>query len=226
MSAGSGSAATRQPRSRAGSRGRTTNQKTRRSTREQRHSVGPSHACSASMSVTSSWAMWIHHSWGSLTNTQITAATDDPEPQAVRGPGPSAAGSPRSDEEVLERVREDQQQRAPAAQLERHHADEPVEVQEPRHPHGRPAGPVPHRRQVRDRQVVDVHGLVVALVLGRVVAERLEDRLVDAVEHQRRQDGGQREARDQQRYEEPRAHHRHEHDRRLGIHTRPFTARP
>src|SRR5688572_32703752 len=59
-------------------------------------------------------------------------------------------------------------------------------------------------------QVVDVHGLVVALVLGRVVAERLEDRLVDTVEHQRRDDRGQRRERDEQRYEEPRAHHRSE----------------
>jgi hypothetical protein len=44
-----------------------------------------------------------------------------------------------------------------------------------------PAGhPVPHRRQVRDGQIVDVHGLVVALVLRRVVSECLKDRLVDS----------------------------------------------
>ena len=36
--------------------------------------VGPSAGCSASWSVKSSWATWIHHSCGSLTKIQIAAA--------------------------------------------------------------------------------------------------------------------------------------------------------
>jgi hypothetical protein len=36
--------------------------------------AGPNHGTSAIVSVTSSCAMWIHHSCGSFTNTQIAAA--------------------------------------------------------------------------------------------------------------------------------------------------------
>jgi hypothetical protein len=127
----------------------------------------------------------------------------DPGPQT--GPGGVAAQPVDlvGDEEVLEHVREDQQERTPLRLLERDDADEPVEVQEPGHPHGRLAGPVPQRREVGDGQVVDVHRLVVALIAGRVVPERLEDRLVDTVEHQRTEDRRHREAGNEQRHEEP-----------------------
>jgi hypothetical protein len=97
-------------------------------------------------------------------------------------------------------------------QLERGDTDQSVEVQEPGHLHGGQARPVAHRRQVGDRQVVDVHRLVVALVAGWIETERLEDGLIDAVQNQRREDRGQGESRDQQRDEEPRPDHRKDYD--------------
>ena len=136
---------------------------------------------------------------------------DDPEPQGVAGRVTAQPHHLVGDEEVLEGVGEDQQQRAPLGQLERDDAHQPVEVEELRDPERGPAGPVPQRRQVGDRQVVDVHRLVVALVTGWVVTERLEDRLVDPVDHQRRQHGREGEPRDQQRHEEARADHGEEH---------------
>ena len=94
------------------------------------------------------------------------------------------------DEEVLEGVREDQQQRPRVGELERDHADEPVEVEESADPERRHTRPVAQCREVGHRQVVDVHGLVVALVARGVEAERLEDRLVGCIEHKTRDDRG------------------------------------
>ena len=136
---------------------------------------------------------------------------DPPAQPPPRGPPPGADGLV-GDEEVLEGVREDQQQCARLGQLERDHADQPVEVQEPGDPVGRHARPVAQGRQVGHRQVVDVHGLVVALVARGVEAERLEDRLVGGIEHQARDDRRQRELRDQQRDQEPGADDDDEHE--------------
>ena len=64
--------------------------------------------------------------------------------------------------------------------------------------------PVAQRGDVGDGQVVDVQRLVIALVaLQRDARELLEDRLVHAVQDQRRQDAWQRVARDRERNEEP-----------------------
>ena len=68
------------------------------------------------------------------------------------------------DEEVLERVRKDQQHQAGVQQLEEHDADEPVVEEELGDPESRIARPVPHRREIGDREVVDVERLVPALV--------------------------------------------------------------
>ena len=81
-------------------------------------------------SVKSSWAMWIHHSWGSLMKIQMNAAIPTTatcaDPQGV----PTGAHELVGDEEVLEGVREDEQQPPPAEELEQGDADEAVEVQE------------------------------------------------------------------------------------------------
>ena len=70
--------------------------------------------------------------------------------------------------------------------LEQHDADEAVVPQELRRPSGERIRPVPERRQVGDRQVVDVERLVVALVAVEVeVGVVLEDRLVGGVDHER-----------------------------------------
>jgi len=94
------------------------------------------------------------------------------------------------------------QHRPRIEQLECHDPDQPVIEQHPRDPKRRRARPVAHRRQVGDREVVDVERLIEALI--RPVrpqidaAELREQRVVDRVHDQRREDD-QRDPRDQQR---------------------------
>ena len=138
--------------------------------------------------------MWIQYSWGSLTKIQIAAAVMIQNRLLPRLGSHRAPHDLVRDEEVLERVGEDQQQRAPLGRLEGDDADQAVEEQGPAHRQRVAVGPVPQHGQVGDGQVVHVHRLVVALVAGRVVPQLLEDGLVDPVEHQGRDDGGQRKA--------------------------------
>ena len=123
---------------------------------------------------------------------------------------PAGAHRLVGDEEVLERVREHQQQPPPVQQLEQRDTDEPIDVQEPAHLKRRRLTPVAHRGEVRDRQIEDVERLVIRLVAGqRVVGEGLEDRLVGRIDDQTGEDRGQRETGDRERYEEPRQHDDH-----------------
>ena len=83
----------------------------------------------------SSCAMWIHHSCGSLMKIQMKAAEmTTVQRHALRVP--SQAHRLDEVEEVLERVREDEQQRTHLRQFERNDADEAVEVQEKAHLEG------------------------------------------------------------------------------------------
>ena len=147
----------------------------------------------------------------------------DEDPEHDRGREPEASRHARGveaesdhlvrDEEVLERVREDQQHRTRGEQFEEDDAEEPVVEEELRDPERRVTRPVPHRREVGDREVVDVERLVPALVGavgGQVdLGELREQRVVDAVERER-DDDHEREARDQQRHEEPRCDDRND----------------
>ena len=75
--------------------------------------------------------MWIHHSCGNLMKTVMATASDDDGER--RQPCRVPAGAYRfvGDEEVLERVREDQQQPSPLEELEQRDPDEAVQVEEP-----------------------------------------------------------------------------------------------
>jgi hypothetical protein len=96
------------------------------------------------------------------------------------------------------------QQRAPVQELEKNDACEAVVEEEPRDLEGVAVRPVPQRREVGDREVVDVERLVVALVAGEVqVREVLEDRLVDPVQHEADEDRRQREVGDEERQQQP-----------------------
>ena len=98
--------------------------------------------------------------------------------------------------------------------------DQPVEVEEPADLE-RAGRPVPQRREVGDGEVVDVHRLVVALVAGRVVAERLEDRLVDASTTRQADDRRERVERDEERQQQPPPDHGHEQPLHDGEHGAP-----
>ena len=100
-------------------------------------STGTPNTSSFMKSVKSSWATWIHHSWGSLMKIQMKAAS--PMMPAAGQPGRVPLQPDRlvGDEEVLEGVGEDHQQPPVAEQLEGDHADEAVVPEEGR----RRAGP-------------------------------------------------------------------------------------
>ena len=63
-------------------------------------------------SVKSSWATWIHHSWGSLMKIQMTAAMPITARRLRRRGSQRSPHDLVGDEEVLERVGEHQQQPA------------------------------------------------------------------------------------------------------------------
>ena len=88
-----------------------------------------------------------------------------PADQQVHGL-PARADRLVGDEEVLEDVREDQQQPPGVGELEGQRPDQPVEVEEPADAERRHALPVAQGREVGHGQVEDVHRLVVALVVG------------------------------------------------------------
>ena len=116
--------------------------------------------------------------------------------------------SSHEEEEVLERVREDEQDGPVLRELERHDADHAVVVQELAHPERALVGPVAQRGEVGDREVVDVERLVVGLVaVQRDGGELLEDALVDRVEDEAREESGHREVRDEQRQRQASADH-------------------
>ncbi len=157
----------------------------------------------------------------------------DEDPQPGRREHPEARRDPRrvvaqrddrvDDEEELERVGEQQQHRPRLEQLEGQHADQPVVEEELADPDRGEVGPVAQRRDVGDREVVDVERLVGALV-GPVgsevdVRERAQQRVVDRVEDERGEDH-ERKARDQQRHEQPR-----EDDRARSAPARPWRVR-
>ncbi len=72
------------------------------------------------------------------------------------------------DEEVLEGVREYEEEGPDAAELEQHGANEAEIQQETGGVDRFKIRPIPHRREVGDGQVIDVERLVVALVVGQV----------------------------------------------------------
>ena len=130
---------------------------------------------------------------------------DDPDEcrraddQPARHPAriPASADRLVEVEEVLERVRKDQEHGPDLGELEEHDADEPIEVEEAADVERDEVGPVPQRGDVGDRKVVDVERLVVALVVGQIeVGEGREDRLVDAIDDQAGEHRRQRIAED------------------------------
>jgi hypothetical protein len=127
---------------------------------------------------------------------------------------PSCADRLVGVEEVLERVREDQQDRPDLRLLEQHDPSEPVVEEEPADVEPVAADPVPERRQVRQREVVHVERLVVLLVARQVeMGDGLEDRLVEPVDDERRQHDRERESEDTERHQDPSADHNPEDDR-------------
>ena len=116
------------------------------------------------------------------------------------------------DEEVLERVGEDEQDPSLLEDLEEPHADEPVVPEEASDVDGARVRPVPVDGEERDREVEDVEGFVVVLVSVEVeVGELLEDRLVRSVEDECNEDRRQREPRNEQRDDEPQCQYDEEH---------------
>ena len=130
--------------------------------------AGTPNTVSFMKSVKSSCAMWIHHSCGSLMKIQMKAAM--PMTARIVESNRVARDPERLDriEEVLERVREDEEQPPRPGALEQRDAHEAVVPQESAHPEGRAAHPVRDRRDVGDGEVVDVEGLVVGLIAREV----------------------------------------------------------
>ena len=115
-------------------------------------------------SVKSSCAMWIHHSCGSLMKIQMKAAMPMTARIVSRMGLRAIRKASMAIEEVLERVREDEEQPPRAGALEQRDADEAVVPQEAADDEGRAADPVRDRRDIGDGEVVDVERLVVGLV--------------------------------------------------------------
>jgi hypothetical protein len=116
------------------------------------------------------------------------------------------------DEEVLERVREDEQDPSFLVHLEQPDPEEPVVPEEAGDVDRSRVGPVAVDGQERDRQIEDVEGLVVVLIAVEVqVGELLEDRLIGGVEDEGREDRGERESRDEERDDESQPHHHEKH---------------
>ena len=92
------------------SRGRTSEPEDAARPGRWRRAAAAAQALSLRMSVTSSWATWIQYSCGSLTTTQISGR-DQPPAEGEAAASTSASARLVGDEEVLEGVGEDQQQR-------------------------------------------------------------------------------------------------------------------
>ncbi len=128
---------------------------------------------------------------GDVDPVLLRQLDDDPDADGGRDDGHAAEVArvpPQSrrlepDEEVLEGVGKEDQQRPQAGQLEQHDADQPVVEQEAADAEGEQVRPVAKGADVGHGQIVDVQRLVIALVaVERQVGEGLEDRLVYAVE--------------------------------------------
>ena len=151
-------------------------------------------------SVMSSWAMWIHHSCGSLMKIQMAAAeriTVHVPMCLVFQPSRTASTKRKKYSKVFGKMN---RMVAVLGHLEDDHADHAVVVEELAHAERALVGPVAQRGEVGDGEVVDVQRLVVGLVaVQRDRGELLEDALVDRVEDQAREQGRHREVRDEQR---------------------------
>ena len=123
------------------------------------------------------------------------------------------------DEEIFERIREDQQNRPPMGELIEKDAHEPVIEEKPADLEGGEIVPVSHRGQVRDREVIDVERLVVRLIGTAGVQGRpaLKDGLIDRVDDERSDDRRKGKAGDKERNDQPETDYDQKNDQISGV---------
>jgi len=129
-------------------------------------------------------------------------------------------------EEIFERIGKDEEQQPKLHRLEKRHPDQPVIPEKPAGAECMQIGPVPHRRDIGDGQIVDIERFVVALIPIEIeIREVLENGLIGCVDDHRRDDGRKREARDRQRDEETQPDHDGKDDEILGMPAQPAAPR-